>query len=114
MAATQDKSTKLHVHVTETSRSRGDEGVWIVYNGAVPIDEFLKTNRPSLIEKSLHPWIAVYYPQSPPRHALDEDALLSEWDEGIKTPWRVNADFVRQLAEKYSYKSGKWLIYSAR
>ena len=115
MAATQDKSTTLHVDVTRTSRSRGDEGVWIVYDGDVPINEFLKTNRPSLIEKSLHPWIAVYnYPQGSPRNTLDEDALLSEWDEGIKVPWRVNADFVRQLAEKYSYKSGKWLIYSAR
>ena len=89
--------------------------MWIVYNGDVPIDEFLKTNRPSVIEKSLHPWIAVYnYCQGSPRNTLDEDALLSEWDEGIKTPWRVNADFVRQLAEKYSYKSGKWLIYAAR
>ena len=99
---------------TKTSRSRGDEGEWIVYKGDVPINEFLKTNRPSLIEKSLHPWIAVYYPQKPLRKAVDEHALLSEWDEGIKTPWRVNADFVRQLAEKYSLMSGKWLIYSAR
>lgn len=98
---------------TRRSRSRGDEGEWIVYKGDVPINEFLKTNRPSLIEKSRHPWIAVYYPQRPPRKAVDEDALLSEWDKGIRTPWRVNADFVRQLAEKYSYKSGKWLIYSA-
>ena len=91
-----------------------EEGEWIVYEGDVSLDEFLKTNRPSLIEISLHPWIAVYYPQDPPQTTLDEDALLEEWEKGIRTPWRINADFVRQLAEKYAYKSGKWLIYSTR
>lgn len=103
---------------TRTSRSRGmereEKGEWIVYEWDVPINEFLKTNRPSLVEKSLNPWIAVYYPERPPRKAVDKDALLREWEKGIRTPWRVNADFVRQLAEKYAYKSGKWLIYSAR
>jgi len=104
---------------TRTSRPRGiereeKEGKWIVYEGDVPINEFLSTNRPSLVEKSLNPWIAVYYPQKAPRKTLDKDALLREWEKGIRTPWRVNEDFVRQLAEKYAYKSGKWLIYSAR
>jgi len=91
---------------------REEEGEWIVYEWDVPINEFLKTNRPSVVEKSLNPWIAVYYPERPPQKAVDEDALLIEWEKAIRTPWRVNADFVRQLAEKYAYKSGKWLIYS--
>ena len=103
---------------TRTYRPRGmereEEGEWIVYEGDVSINEFLTTNRPSLIEKSLNPWIAVYYPQRSPRKTIDIDALLREWEKGIRTPWRVNVDFVRQLAEKYAYKSGKWLIYSAR
>ena len=42
---------------------REEEGEWIVYKGDVSINEFLTTNSPSLIEKSLNPWIAVYYPQ---------------------------------------------------
>jgi len=91
-----------------------DEAEWIVYKGDVPINEFLKTNRPSLIEISLYPWIAVCHPQRPPQNAVDRDALLREWEKGIRTPWRVTADFVRQLAEKYAYKSGKWLIYATR
>jgi len=91
-----------------------EEGEWIVYEGDVPINEFLKTNRPSLIEKSLNPWIAVYYPQRPPRKAVDKDALLRDWEKCLRIPWRINADSVRQLAEKYAHKSGKWLIYSAR
>ena len=57
---------------------REEEGEWIVYKGDVSINEFLTTNRPSLIEKSLNPWIAVYYPQRSPRKTLDKDALLGE------------------------------------
>ena len=71
---------------TRISRSREmereEEGEWIVYQGDVPINEFLKTNRPSLIEKSLHPWIAVYNPQKPLEKALDKDTLLREWEKG--------------------------------
>ena len=103
---------------TRTSRPRRMEreevGEWIVYQGDVPLNEFLKTNRPSLVEISLNPWIAVYYPQRQPENDVDEDALLGEWEKCIRTPWRVSADVVRQLAEKYAYKSGKWLIHSSR
>lgn len=99
---------------SRSSRMEREEGEWIVYEGDVSLDEFFKTNRPSLIEISLHPWIAVYCPQRPPQKTLDEDALLGEWEKGKRTPWRITGDFVRQLAEKYAYKSGKWLIYSTR
>jgi len=104
---------------TRTSRpkrlEREEDGEWIVYEGDVPINEFLKTNRPSLIEKSFNPWIAVYDPQRQPQNTdVDEDALLIEWEKCRRTPWRVTVDSVRQLAEKYAYKTGKWLIYSTR
>ncbi|KAL9952493.1 hypothetical protein ACROYT_G039759 [Oculina patagonica] len=89
------------------------EGDWIVFKGDVSLDVFLRRNRSSLIEKSRHPWIVVENPQSPPRKTPDEDSLLREWEETSKSnPKKITADFVRDLAVKYAYKSGKWCIYS--
>ncbi|KAJ7357824.1 hypothetical protein OS493_022634 [Desmophyllum pertusum] len=91
-----------------------EDGEWIVFEGDVTIDDFVKRNRPSLIENSNHPWVKVANPQRLPCHITeeDEDSLLEEWETVKRNPRRITADFVRDLAEKYAYKSGKWLIYS--
>lgn len=91
------------------SRSN-DEGEWIIFKG--DIDDFLKRNQPSVIEKSRHPWISVRNPQRPPLKIPDKDSLLEEWEESVRNPGKITSDFVRHLAEKYDYKTGKWLIYS--
>ncbi|KAJ7357822.1 hypothetical protein OS493_022632 [Desmophyllum pertusum] len=93
-----------------------EDGEWIVFEGDVTIDDFVKRNRPSLIENSHHPWVKVVNPQRLPCRIPKEDrhSLLEEWETVKRNPGRITADFVRDLAEKYAYKSGKWLIYSER
>ncbi|XP_078352186.1 UPF0696 protein C11orf68 homolog [Oculina patagonica] len=96
-----------------SQQSSGMEGEWIVFKGDVSLDDFLRRNRSSLIKKSRHPWISVRNPQRPTRKIPDRDSLLKEWEETSKrNPRRITADFVRDLAGKYGYTSGKWLIYS--
>ena len=90
------------------------EGEWIIFEGNVSLEQFLKRNRPSLIENSRHPWICVDNPLRPPEKIPDQDSLREEWEKSIRNPSRVTTDFVRYLAVKYAYTTGKWLIYSSR
>ena len=90
------------------------EGDWIVFEGDISLNDFLERNRPSLIENSRHPWIRVDNPQRPPRKIPDRNSLLEEWEKRKRNPSMITADIVRDLAEKYAYTTGKWLIYASR
>ncbi|KAL9988321.1 hypothetical protein ACROYT_G002754 [Oculina patagonica] len=91
---------------------------WIVFDGDIPLDEFLEKNRPSAI-KFINMGVFAGDPKQRPSEfeyplAIPEpqkQTLLEEWGKRIKNPRRITKEYVRHLAEEYSYKSGKWLIY---
>ena len=89
---------------------------WIIYVGDVPLDDFLQKNQPSKIE--LNTYIAVRDPKQ--RGTVSSilpdtrTVLLEEWEERLKNPRRITPFYLQKLAKKYTYMSGKWVIYFQR
>ena len=95
------------------SRPNKDDGEWIIYKGDMPIDDFLKRNRPTQIECSQYSWISVWrHSDFSKMKSPDKASLLKEWESNMKTSGKITSDYILQLAEEYDYKTGKWLIYS--
>lgn len=95
------------------SRPNKDDGEWIIYKGDMPIDDFLKRNRPTQIECSQYSWISVWrHSDFSKMKSLDRASLFKEWECNMENFGKITSDYIRQLAEEYDYKTGKWLIYS--
>lgn len=94
---------------------------WIIFDGDISLEDFLERNRPSAIEfvnmavfagdPQQRPTV-FEYPLSIPQP--QKQMLLEKWEKRVKIRRRITKDYVRHLAEEYSYKSGKWLIYCPR
>lgn len=90
----------------------------IVFKGDMPLDEFLTKNKPSSIDSSRNNWVQVRNPNCQSEGNPQTKALCKvEWQKRLTKPaseGRINYDFVKHLAEKYNYKTGKWLVYLPR
>ena len=90
---------------------------WIVYKGDIPIDSFLEKNQPSKIELTgVKTYVAVRA-RDPKRRLTvfkNSTTLLDEWERRTRNPRRITPYYVHNLAKKYAYLSGKWLVYCAR
>ena len=94
---------------------------WIIYDGDISLEDFLERNRPSVItfvnmgvfagDPKQRPTV-FEYPLSIPEP--QKQMLLEEWGKKTRKRGRITKDYVQHLAEEYSYKSGKWLIYCPR
>ncbi|XP_031556947.1 UPF0696 protein C11orf68 homolog [Actinia tenebrosa] len=93
---------------------------WKVYDGREPIEVFLNGNRPSNIQQSICPWVFV-----PCQHEeLSDDnkdeadtngalpLMIAEWKGLVKSLKHVTAETLKDLAVKYKYTSGKWMIFA--
>ena len=89
-----------------------EDEVWIIFEGDVPLDEFLETNKPSKLNNGVTT-VAVYAKDPKQLEEEKEEALLQEWDE-TKRLRSVKPFHVKKLAKKYGKVSGKWLIYRQR
>ena len=89
----------------------------IVYKGDIPIDSFLEKNQPSKIELTgVKTYVAVRA-RDPKRRLTvfkNSTTLLEEWERRTRNPKRITPHCVHNLAKKYGYLSGKWLVYCAR
>lgn len=94
---------------------------WIIFDGDISLEDFLERNRPSAItfvnmgvfagDPKQRP-IVFEYPFSIPE--TQKRMLLEKWEKERRKHGRITEEYVRHLAEEYSYKSGKWLIYCPR
>ena len=94
---------------------------WIIFEGDVPLVDFLERNQPSKI-KFINMGVFAGDPKQRPTmfeypHSIAEpqkSMLIQEWDGKSKRLKSVKWFHVRQLAKKYAYMSGKWVIYCPR
>ena len=94
---------------------------WIIYEGDVLLDDFLEKNQPSKIE-FLNMGVFAGDPKQRPAMfeypgAIPEPqktTLLQEWEQRTKNPRRITPFYLQNLAKKYAYMSGKWIIYCPR
>ncbi|KAL9952469.1 hypothetical protein ACROYT_G039731 [Oculina patagonica] len=89
----------------------------ILFKGDIPLEEFLAQNKPSSIDISRNKWVQVKNPNCQSERNPQTKALCKEWQERLTKPaseGRINYDFVKDLAGKYNYKTGKWLVYLPR
>ena len=100
-----------------------EDDVWIIFEGDIPLDEFLERNKPSTVNTGVYVAVRSGNPGQSPTTTEDQITALrqewsEEWDEKLKSLRRVKSWIipfhVRNLAKKYAYVTGKWLIYRPR
>lgn len=98
---------------------------WKVYEGKEPLEAFLNRNRPSKIQHNEASWISVPYQQKGQsddneREEEEEETksrtvLKAEWNGLLKKSVKhVTAETLKDLAVKYNYTTGKWMIFANR
>lgn len=95
---------------------------WIIFDGSIPLSDFLEKNRPSSM-KFVNMAVFAGDPQRRPTvfefplsiPEPQKQILLERWEK-LKTKKRgkITNDDVKHLAKKHSYKSGKWLFNCPR
>ena len=95
---------------------------WIIFDGSIPLDDFLEQNRPSSM-KFVNMAVFAGDPQRRPTvfefplsiPEPQKQMLLEKWEKlRAKKHGKITNDNVKHLAKKYSYKSGKWLFNCPR
>ena len=95
---------------------------WIIFDGSIPLDDFLEKNRPSSMkfvnmavfagDPKRRPTV-FEFPLSIPEP--QKQMLLEKWEKlRTKKRGKITSDDVKHLAKKSSYKSGKWLFNCPR
>jgi hypothetical protein len=99
---------------------------WRVYDGKEPLGAFLERNSPSKLSIKDTPWIKVSYEQEQQEdeeleeESEDEDedgpSLMTEWEDLVKNKHvkMITQETLTELAVKYKYTSGKWMLFGSR
>ena len=91
------------------SLPNNDDKKWLIFEDDMPIDDFLKRNPPSQIEGSQYSYICVRLSDFSEIKSPDKASLRKEYDSHIENFGEITSDYILQLAEKYDYKTRKWL-----
>jgi hypothetical protein len=115
-----ETETKITVKSSESASAMGNGIAWKVYDGKEPLESFLERNKPSQINNTDAPWISVRC-ENDDQEQEDESnygsaSMRTEWDGLIKNKRvkKVTAETLKDLAVKYNYTSGKWMIFGSR
>jgi hypothetical protein len=102
------------------------QGDWMNNDCKESLDSFLEKNKPSQISNRDEPWISVScdHGQQDVGQELESKydnrdlvpLIKTEWEELIKRkPMKLfTAEVLKDLAVKYKYTSGKWMIFASR
>ena len=96
------------------SLPNNDDKKWPIFEDDMPIDDFLKRNPPSQIEGSQYSYLCVRHSDFSKIKSPDKASLRKECDCHIENFGEITSDYILQLAEKYDYKTRKWLIHPER
>ena len=96
------------------SLPNNDDKKWLIFEDDMPIDDFLKRNPPSQIEGSQYSYLCVRHSDFSKIKSPDKASLRKEYESHIENFGEITSDYILQLAEKYDYKTRKWLIHPER